>query len=206
MFFKMPNYIKEASDSPGLAWSQQPYRASLRGWVWVWGSEAQDPKSGPSSVIHMKSGSLELEDLPHRSLPPSHPHACGDWPGFLGARGSSRIKAPCGDHSITLSGIRSHFHPWLSHGQIPKLLCSSIVLWGKWEYLRLSVVPKIQWVSLPSHLRPFCPACRCLPGVRIQSPTKRIENHHKGLKVLGNLGDKSCVPTTIASNVALACH
>lgn len=63
------------------------------GGVWVWGSEAQDPKSGPSSVIHMKLGSLELEDLPHRSLSPSHPHACVEWPGFHGAGGNSRI--PC---------------------------------------------------------------------------------------------------------------
>lgn len=111
-FIKMPNHIKEAGDWPHLAWARP---AVSGGGVWMWGSEAQSLKSGPPLVMHMKLGSVESGDLPHRSplplLPPLCPRPCLDWPEFHGAGSNSSIVAPRAGHGITLSGFKSHLHP-----------------------------------------------------------------------------------------------
>lgn len=83
--------------------------------------------------------------------------------------------------------------------------CDLISASGSWGVF---VLPGLS-SRVPSHHGPFCPGCpqktalRVLPcgGIKTQCPTKRIENHHKGLEMLGNLGDRFWGPTTVAACV-----
>ena len=147
-FIKMPNHIKEAGDSPYLAWSQHPcWACCLRGW----GGNLEEWGPGPeirasSSPAH-EVGFCAVRDLLHWSLPPLLPpwcpHPCMDWPRFHGAGGKANVEAPWAGHEISLSGFKSHLHPWLNCGQIPKPLWSSIVQWEQIGIPHLWVVMKI---------------------------------------------------------------